>query len=613
MQLILCEKESQAQHIAEFLTMTAVHKHPQHYRKGQTVVAYPKNGHTIVLQKPEFYEPSLVKSGWSLDSLPIIPKEFEYKVDEKQKDAFTRLKKLFARAEEVIVATDPDPDGEGIARNIIRECGFKGPVYRVLYGAMDEQTLIRAFNDIRPISDTDYLFFEYIARSRSDWLVGMNITQAMSVLLQKMSGEKGTFNSGRVILPTVELTYQREKENKAYTPIRHYKVSVDVEVMGEVVTLTYSAPKKIKNGSYLTNKRIAEKARNILLELDELPVRIEQKTHNVAPELPLDTDALIGAANKKFKLSPSETANSAQRLYRPRALTTYPRTEKRHLPESQHSDAGKIISELLLLPEFSSFAEIIDPSRKSAAFDDKEVQLAKQAITPTVSSVSQQYQYLNQLEKKVFFLVARNYLAQFAPDATMSKVNFKVIHKGMDLTGHLSVLVEPGWKVLFGDEKGKTVKEFPTSTNAKIIDVRLEEKMTKPRSLYTRTSLVRKMKKVFDKTDGANMTEEALQRLVGKGIGTAGTRPGIVDKAIKVGLIEETPEKTLIAGEKYKAYRRFVPAALRDEQQSVIWELGFEAIERGDITADDFVEFQKNIVSRLIREIKANVKELIDA
>ncbi|WP_286984130.1 DNA topoisomerase [Haliea sp.] len=609
MELILCEKETQAEHIAEFLTMSAVHRKKQHYRKGNTVIAYPKEGHTVVLQPPEFYIPEIAK-GWNIDLLPVIPETFAYKVDEKQKKAFKTLERLFSKATEVIVATDPDPDGEGIARNIIRECGYKGPVTRVLYGAMDEDSLIEAFNNRLPIEATDFLFNQWVVRTCSDWLVGMNITQAMSVLVQTITGERGAFNSGRVILPSVELVYAREKEHKEFKPVKHYEIKVDVEINGQPVTLKWEPPKVSKKGRYLVNKRIAEKARDEFLKLDEVKVLIEESTKEKAPPLPLDTDALIGEANGEFKLSPLDTMNAAQRLYRPRALCTYVRTEKRYLPESQHKLAPPIIKELLGLPDFRGVSEHIDPNRISKAFNDKEVKMAKQAITPTRASVSEIYGYLNEIEKKVFYLIARHYLAQFMPPAISQSIKLTAGKGALSLKGTDSVLIEPGWKSLFGEESTDK-KLYPHSLTAPVIDVRVEEKMTDPPALYTKTSLVRKMKKLLDKSDLVNGKSD-LSRLANKGIGTAGTRPRIIEKAIKAKLLEETPEGKLVAGERYKAYRRFVPEALRDEKQSLVWELGFDAIENGDITPDEFIEFQKGVVKKLVNEVKKSYKELIN-
>lgn len=609
MELILCEKETQAEHIAEFLTMSAVHRRKQYYRKNNVVIAYPKEGHTVVLQPPEFYKPELSK-GWDIDQLPLTPDEFVYKVDEKQKKVFKILERLFSQAKEVIVATDPDPDGEGIARNIIDQCGYKGPISRVLYGAMDEDSLIEAFNNKLPIEHTDYLFNEYIARSRSDWLVGMNITQAMSVLVQAMTGERGAFNSGRVILPSVELVYVREKAHNEFIPLTHYEISVDVEINDQPVTLKWQPPKVSKSGRYLVNKRIAEKARDELLKLDDVKVLIEEETKEKAPDLPLDTDALIGEANREFKLAPIETMNAAQRLYRPRALCTYVRTEKRYLPESQHKLAAPIIKELLSLPDFRPFAQNIDASRVSKAFNDKEVRIAKQAITPTRSNASAVYEYLNQIEKKVFYLIARHYLAQFMPPAISQNVKLTAGEGALTLTGTDSVLIEPGWKVLFGKE-GNERKPYPRSLTAKVVDVRLEEKMTEPPALYTKTSLVRKMKKLLNKDDVTGMAD-GMSRIMNKGIGTPGTRPGIVEKAIKAKLLEETPEGKLITGERYKAFRRYIPAALRDEKQSLVWEMGFDAIEKGDITPDEFLDFQKGVVTRLVAEIQESYKELLN-
>lgn len=605
----MCEKETQAEHIAEFLTMSAVHRKKQHYRKGDTVIAYPKEGHTVVLQPPEFYQPSLNK-GWNINLLPIVPEEFLYKVDEKQLKVFKTLERLFSKATLVIVATDPDPDGEAIARNIIRECGYKGPVERVLYGAMDEDSLIEAFKNKLPINETDYLWNEWLVRACSDWLVGMNITQAMSVLVQAITGERGAFNSGRVILPTVESVYQREIQHKQFTPVTHYEICVDIEVNGQVVTLKWDPPKVSKTGRYMVNKRIAEKARDEFLKWDEITVSSKEKIKEKAPDLPLDTDALIGEANREYKLSPIDTMNAAQRLYRPRALCTYVRTEKRYLPESQHKLAEPIIKELLSLPDFSPFAADVDASRLSKAFNDKEVRVAKQAITPTRSNASEVYGYLNEIEKKVFYLIARHYLAQFMPPAFSQSVSLSAGKGALSLKGTDSVLIDPGWKALFGHKKEQK-KTYPSKMKAKIVDVRLEKKMTDPPALFTKTSLVRKMKKMLDSSDSSSMTD-GLMRMANKGIGTPGTRPRIVEKAIKAKLLEETPEGKLVAGEKYKAYRRYVPKALRDEKQSLVWEMGFDAIERGDITPDEFIEFQKGVVTRLVSEVKASYKELMN-
>ena len=617
MQLVWCEKEDQARRIAEFLTMTAINKKPQHYYKDNVAVAYPPSGHLVVLRPPEFYKPEM--KGFDLSHLPILPDRFEFVVDHEKRIAFKKIEKLFSRASEVIIATDPDPDGEAIGRNVLKQTGFKGPVKRALYAAMDDESLTEAFRNLQSLKLTDSLYREWLARACTDWLYGMNLTRAMSCLVDEFTGEKNpAFNVGRVLIVAVELVALREQEIEQFEAIRHYTVEVDVQIGEEVLSLKWSPPKQLTDEGYLTNKKIADKVVEHLLKKDCLQIRYKKSVIESDPPLPLDSDELVKQASRRSKLEPVEAMNGAQRLYHPKSFTYYPRTERRFIPKRQHKNAPQILEQLLAINELSEYKELLDPKVISKAFDDSKIKLAKQAIVPTPEFSADKFQYLNEIEKSVFLIIARYYMAQFAPVSLKEKLEIEGIFNDLVFKGVNSRILDQGWRTIIDKEKktessSVAISDFLSGEEGemhlKLVDVRVNSHLTEPKSRFTKQGLVNQMKKIDEIFKGSSSNEALLAATKGKGIGTPGTRPSMVEKAIKKSFLKVRADKRLETTDKYRRFRNYIPALIRDLEQSLVWTYAFKQVEAEQISIQDFIDFQKKIVSRLVDEVKGNVSK----
>lgn len=612
---ILCEKPSQAADWARFLGFSPSHKRRNHYLDPSRNIAIIHGiGHLFGLAPPEEYVPELKKS-WSLNNIPVFPKNFKVEVKPDTKAVFDVIKTVLAKTSLLLIATDADAEGELIAREIIQQAGYKGDLKRVLYSSTDKKALQKAYESPVDESTTRFMAEEASLRRRVDWLIGMNCTMALTTLLRS-SGKlpKGAFPVGRVITAAAMIVYINEMARKNFVEQAYYSVKATCRSKsGSTFVATLQIPDKFldqKIGRCTSLKYATAFAEG--LKGKQLKVSsVERKEKAVKPPLPHDLSSLQGAMDK-FSIDADEVLAILQTLYDPPVSgVSYPRTECRYLPEGMLDDVKSTVKHLNDIREVKRLN--LDLSKKPSAFNDSKV-VVHHGIVPTVQSVS-----LNRLTDKqtvVYLAIVLRYLAQFMAD--YQYVSQKVTLSSGDLlllTGGKKTLLE-GWRVAEGmlNKPGTEVETVDETApqegedleDSQFIDVEdgdlvsvtnveiVKDKTKKPAQLTT-AKLVDEMKKP---AKWCTVPELAKMLQEGDGLGTPATQSEIVKRAITKGLI-------------IKKGRYLTISKLFEDNASLFSKMdaGFTALLQRDIKAvsggisdSEIISKYQNYISRVLKE-----------
>ncbi|WP_045391803.1 DNA topoisomerase [Vibrio rotiferianus] len=603
MKLYLCEKPSQAEAIAEFLGMTALHKKKGHYIKDNIAVTWAV-GHIFELQPPEHYQEK-IKKGWDLSLLPIVPDKFEYNLKDNFKGQFKTIKGLLRKANEVFIATDPDPEGERIARTILKFASYKGDLYRVLYSGTDSATLTKAFSSPIPASETEWMERVSTARSNGDWLVGMNLTMALSTLERSKSKEKhkGAFRSGRVKTPICMLVFYREQAIQNFVPKEYYELEVVTQTeSGDDLVLEWQIPSNFldADSEKLLDPNVVNRVVQYIKQLPSGTITsVVEEEKSVQPPLPFSQTGLQISCGK-YGLEAQETLDICQSLYaQPLSNQTYPRTGIQHLPEGMFEEAPKTISHLLNLPALKNFSSSVDVNKKSKAWNDKKVEV-HHGIIPTSKEID--FDLFTEKQKLVFLVVAKRYLSQFSDDFVYKKTTITAQFGNLKFQAIGRVPISSGWKAIEKEDKTSTDVFLPNAkarSLLKIIDVRVLTKKTKAPSRYTTTSLVQAASNIAGEID-----DPELKKLLRKsdGLGTEATRAGLVDDCIKSGLVVVKNGK-LWCSPRFIKMQPFIPDDLKNPATSALWERAFEGIKSNKITVQEFTQLQSKFVESCLKSI----------
>ena len=614
--LFLSEKASMAAEIAKCLP-NAVKK--KGYFQTDAGIATWAMGHMLEQAEPEVYDAKYKK--WRWEDLPILPKEWILLVSPPCKNQFEIVKELIENASEIVHAGDPDRQGQLLIDEILWYLNSKKPVYRLLLNALDEKSIQRALNDLRDNKDFYTFGQSALARSRADWIYGINLSRACTLTAQK-KGHDGDFPVGRVKTPTLALVVRREEEIKSFNPINYYILKADFAHQNGDFQATWQA-KDIQAGLDF-EKRLTEKetAENLLIKFKNeatppVVVQCDKTQKKEAHRLPCSLSALQIEAGKKFGYSPQEVLDAAQKLYESK-LTTYPRSDCDFLPENQFGDAAVILDNLKQISQnnLSAWASNTDASIKSRAWNTSKI-TAHHAIIPT-SQVCD-YNKLTDREKDIYFLVAQAYIAQFYPVHIYNHTEITVEFSDEIFTVSGREIVEDGWRGLFrktkdtvtseDNENNEDITQLPLMTKGdlvKYMDGFILDKVTKPPSRFTPSSLLEGMKNIHAFVKNPELKKQLKDV---SGIGTEATRASIINEIIKKGFLAEE-KKRLIPTPKAHLLVSALPDELTYPDATALWEMDFEKIVGGDIVLDDFISQQETSVAELCRKIaNANVEQ----
>lgn len=597
--LYLCEKPSQAKDIARVL---GANQRRDGYFEGQQTIVTWCFGHLLEMAAPEDYDPEL--KSWRFETLPIIPGKWVWKVRKDAKKQYNIIVGLFKQADELVISTDADREGESIAREVMERGGWNGPVSRLWLSALDDQSIRKALANRLPGQRTEPLYAAAAARSKADWLVGMSLSRLYTLSARQSGYEGGVMSVGRVQTPTLKLVVDRDRVIEHFKPVPYFDVTATFQPNDQAsFSGKWQVPEDMADdeGRCLnrsTALAVAERCRGKTAVVRNVATK---RIKESAP-LPYSLSALQQDASNRFGMGAQVVLDTAQALYETHKLTTYPRTDCDYLPQTQFESAAAIIDVLKVDDEFRSIAEHADFAIRSKAWNDKKI-TAHHAIIPTGVKRSGS---LNANESRLYELIVRRYLSQFYPDYEYDRTvvdiaigddRFKSIGKRVVVTG---------WRLVVQDGREKGEKDEPVLPKLAqddplaVSECRVDDKETKPPARYTEGTLIQAMKNV-----GKWVENPALKKRLKdtSGIGTEATRASIIELLLKRGFIVKQ-KKHLVSSEKARSLIDVLPEPVKDPATTAVWEQALEDIAQGNGDPDRFVEDQANMVSRLVERVK---------
>ena len=616
--LVIAEKPSVAADLARALGK--IPKKGDHYENDEFVVSYAL-GHLVELEMPEDIDKK--KYGfWRLETLPIIPDKFGLKPIEDSKERFNALKKLLARKDidQVINACDAGREGELIFAYLYQLTKCKLPVKRAWMQTMTSEGIREAFQNLRDGERMHGLEQAARCRSESDWLIGINGTRALT---KRMFGSRAgnVASVGRVQTPTLAIVFNRELEIRHFKPRDYWRITATFEVAQGRYEGVYQRPNYKKNEDdehdridRLWDRAVAEAVLAACQGRPLAAVAEEKKGSTQAAPRLYDLTTLQREANNRFGLSARRTLQIAQALYERHKMITYPRTDSRALPEDYiptvretlrnlHGDLGthahKVLDEGWVRPN----KRIFNNAQISDHF----------AIIPTAHEAK----HLDEMEAKVFDMIARRFVAAFYPAAEFDiTTRISTVAPGHDFKTEGKVLTFAGWLAVYGrtsvEEDGKETKDskaLPALSSAdgqppraRTVDPILHSETTKPPPRYTEATLLSAMEGAGKLVDDDELAEAMKER----GLGTPATRADTIDGLINQKYMERG-QRELIPTAKAEQLLQFLSAVRADALTSPAmtgeWEFKLRQMEHAKFSRESFmqeiVEQTKGIIQRV--------------
>jgi len=602
--LIVAEKPSVGRDLAGALPGAFKQSQDKTHLVGDDYVISWAVGHLVGLADPEAYDEKLKK--WRFADLPIVPERFQLVPnDDKSKKQLNAVHKLMkAKDVDLIVnACDAGREGELIFAYLYETSGVKKPVKRLWLNSMTKKAMQDAFEHLREGGDMRLLEEAARSRSEADWLVGMNATRAASIRLR--AAFDGAVSLGRVQTPTLALVVRRELEIRAFVPEPYWLVEARFAATGE----------RLYDGRYLGGKRIKEdEAATIVAETTGQPgtiTKLEKKEEREAPQLLYDLTSLQRHANTMFGFSARRTLAAAQRLYEEHKAITYPRTNSRFLTSDMIAEikpTASLVGHNERYAKGAAYVTRLDKLPLGRVVNDKKVE-DHHAIIPTRSEHA--LGKMGPDEARIYDLVAKRFLAVFHPDAVYerTRVETTVVEHVFRTSGR--VLVEAGWKAVYGEEAQADRKDeddsggdqlLPSLEQGETVETRKVEslrKETQPPRRFTEASLLGAMETAGKDIEDAELREAMKD----SGIGTPATRASIIERLIQVGYVEREG-RALHATEKgVQVISLLGPHPLTSAELTGDWERRLGLIEQGEDTRpafmSDIVKFTTDTVAEL--------------
>ena len=592
MKVCIAEKPSVAKEIAQVLGAST---RKDGFYEGNGYQVTWTFGHFCTLLPPEDYEPQWKR--WSLLSLPMLPEKFRTKImnDGGVKKQFKVIKSLFDNASVVINCGDAGQEGELIQRWVLNEAKYKGEVQRLWISSLTTEAIKAGFDNLKPASDFDSLYYAGSSRAIGDWLLGMNATRLYTL---KYGGYKQVLSIGRVQTPTLAMLVQRHHDIVNFVPQPYW----------ELQTLYRDTNFNHTEGKFL-KKEDGEKLLNQVQDKPLFITGIERKEGKEYAGKLFDLTSLQVYCNNKFAYSADETLKLVQKLYEMKVVT-YPRVDTTFLPNDMYP---KIPAILQGLTKYSKYTEPLlgHKIRKSTkVFNDNKV-TDHHAIIPTGEE-----KYLNSTEQNVYDIIVRRFLAVFYPDCKVAKTSVSAEVEKVPFVAKGKEILEEGWRILFSkdsddgdaktDDDDNILPEFIKGENGPH-QPSFIEKSTKAPNYYTEASLLRAME-----TAGKQVDDDKLRDLMkANGIGRPSTRANIIETLFKRKYTERRKKQVLPTEMGIKLIDTIQNELLKSAELTGQWEKKLKEIEDGDYNAAQFIRDMKQMVSILIHDVKQEISKPI--
>jgi DNA topoisomerase-3 len=576
-------------------------------------------GHLLEQAEPEAYNSAFKK--WQFEHLPIVPQMWQLKARASSAKQLSVLKKLIQQADELVHAGDPDREGQLLVDEVIAYCGVKGDKLkqckRLLINDLNPPAILRALNNLKANSDFVPLATSALARSRADWLYGLNMTRAYTLQGQK-AGFQGVLSVGRVQTPVLGLVVRRDALIENFVSKPFYQVLAHLQLSANDNTTPFVAkwvpsaacePYQDEEGRVL-HPGLAEKVARSITAQPALVTKLEQKNKKQYAPLPYNLSALQIDAAKKYGMAAQQVLDLTQQLYERYQLVTYPRSDCRYLPKEQLGAVATISSALSgHNDELARMVAQADFSLVSKAWNDKEVG-AHHAIIPTEKAMDASR--LSADLQKIYGLIARQYLLQFYPPYCYGETTVELTICGGLFRTIAKTEQQQGWKQWFGknnhneanakQQQGNPDRQYatdrqnaeqeqllpPLQQGQQLFCARGEtiEKHTQPPEHFTDATLLAAM------TGISRFVEDAAIKQILRdtdGLGTEATRAGIIELLFKRGFLQRQG-KQILATSTGKSLIAALPEMTSKPDMTAQWEAALLKISQKELSYQAFMQ-----------------------
>jgi len=612
MKIVIAEKPDQAAKLAEPFSFTKKAGYfevkPNPYFPDGALITWAI-GHLCELKAPEEY--NAIWKKWTLETLPIIPERFEYKVTKSKYKQFNVIKNLLKRPDirEIIIGGDAGREGELIIRTIIKVCGANKPMKRLWISSLTENAVKHGFSNLLPEEKTRDIYFEALSRSCADWLIGINTSRLYTVLL-KRNGVKDVFSIGRVQTPTLALIVKREHDIANFKSEAFWEVEAEFNFDGKMLKAKWQK----NNISRLQEERQAVAAAKFCLNKNVEITSIKQETKEYAPPLLFNLSALQSIANKAYKFSPQMTLDILQQLYL-KGLVSYPRSDSQFLTKEE---AMTIPTILKLLSKIDKYKGMLPPPTLSIINNKRYVNEKKVTdhhaiiVTEQVPDIAK----LSTEEEMIYDLVARQVIAAHYNNAIFSYTTIhSLVDKRAEFISKGKVLIEEGWrKVIYhSKDSSPTDKDelLPTLQDKEqgiVTKVNVKKGETQPPNRFSEGNLITLMK-----TAGKHLEDAELEKVLLKteGLGTEATRAGIIGTLKERNYIEVKKNQVFATTKGMLLIEALGESILTSPSMTAKWEQRLSEIGEGNASPNAFMEQVKRLADKLISDANDREKQWV--
>ena len=575
--LVIAEKPSVGAAIGKVLGASC---RKDGYLEGNNYIVSWCVGHLVGLADASSYDERFAK--WRYSDLPIVPDEWLFEVPKDKQKQFKVLCDLMLdkRVTELVCATDAGREGELIFRLVYKKAGCTKPFKRLWISSLEDSAIREGFAHLRSSGEYDRLYEAALARSKADWIVGINGTRLFSTLYHKK------LVVGRVQTPTLAMLVEREGKISTFHKEKYFNVHISKE------NLTAD----------LEKVKTEEEAKAVAAACDKKQAvvsSLKKETKTVNPPRLYDLTTLQREANRYYGFTAQQALDLVQSLYE-KKLLTYPRTDSQFITEDMESTARQVIgivSRKLPLFEGRNHEPDIGRITNNAKVTDHH------AIIPTVQLEKQDLGELPESEQKIIRLVAMRLLSATGEKHIYDETSVTLTCEGYEFKAKGKTVVQDGWKAierrfkesLKSKEKDEPERSLPSLNEKDIlssVDASVTEHYTSPPKPYTEDSLLSAME-----TAGNAEFDDDTEK---KGLGTPATRAGIIEKLVKGGFVERKG-KSLVPTKDGNNLVCVLPEQITSPTMTAEWENTLMQIERGNADADKFLSGIVEMTSELVK------------
>lgn len=608
MRLFIAEKPSLARAIADVL--------PKPHTRGDGYIQCGENdvvtwciGHLLEQAPPEAYDERFKK--WRMETLPIVPEQWKLVPKKETYKQLQAVEKLVKKADVLVNAGDPDREGQLLVDELFSYLNVSSEkrqqIQRCLVSDLNPNAVKRSIERLQNNKDFVPLATSALARARADWLYGINMSRAYTIQGQ-WAGYKGVLSVGRVQTPVLGLIVRRDLEIENFVPKDYFEVFAHIHDPKTDIRFKAKWQPSPACEDYQDDEgRVISQglAENVVKRITAQPASVvdyQNKMENEGAPLPYSLSALQIDAARLFGLSAQAVLDICQKLYETHKLITYPRSDCRYLPKEHFADRMAVMNAISThLTPFQPLPEIIDPEQKNRCWNDKKVE-AHHAIIPTAKNrpVS-----LSPAEQNIYFLIARQYLMQFCPDAEYRKCKITLNIAGGTFVAQARNLQIAGWKQLWGKEDSDDEQQdvlLPVVKKGQMLHCENGEvisKKTQPPKPFTDATLLSAMTGI-----ARFVQDKELKKILREtdGLGTEATRAGIIELLFKRGFLYKKG-RNIHSTEAGRILINALPDVATQPDMTAHWESQLDGISRKQASYQQFMQNLTQLLPELLHYI----------